>query len=125
MIAGEFDGAKGPARTFTPMDVWDLRVNAGKTVTLTPPEGYNTIVVVLSGEVVLNAETRLSGPSSARLSREGGAVVIEAASDAKLLVLAGEPIDEPVAAYGPFVMNSEAEIRQAITDFQSGRFGRL
>ena len=125
VIAGEFDGAKGPARTFTPMDVWDLRVNAGKTVTLTPPEGYNTIVVVLSGEVVLNAETRLSGPSSARLSREGGAVVIEAASDAKLLVLAGEPIDEPVAAYGPFVMNSEAEIRQAITDFQSGRFGRL
>lgn len=125
VIAGEFDGAKGPARTFTPMDVWDLRVNAGKTVTLTPPEGYNTIVVVLSGEVVLNAETRLSGPSSARLSREGGAVVVEAASDAKLLVLAGEPIDEPVAAYGPFVMNSEAEIRQAITDFQSGRFGRL
>ena len=125
VIAGKYDGAKGPAQTLTPMDVWDLRVNAGKTVTLNPPEGYNTIVVVLSGEVTLNAETPLSGPSSARLSREGGAVVVEASSDAKLLVLAGEPIDEPVAAYGPFVMNSEAEIRQAITDFQYGRFGRL
>ena len=114
-----------PANTFTPLDVWDLRLNAGKTVTLNPVEGYNVIVVALSGEVSVNAEARLTGPATARLSREGGAGVIEAASDAKLLVLAGEPIDEPVAAYGPFVMNTEAEIRQAITDFNSGRFGQL
>ena len=116
---------KTSANTFTPLDVWDLRLNAGKTVTLNPVEGYNVIVVALSGEVSVNAEARLTGPATARLSREGGAVVIEAASDAKLLVLAGEPIDEPVAAYGPFVMNTEAEIRQAITDFNSGRFGQL
>ncbi len=125
VIAGEYEGTQGPARTFTPIDVWDLRLNAGKTVTLNPVEGHNVIVVALAGDVMLNAETRLSGPASARLSREGGALVIEAATDAKLLLLAGAPIDEPVAAYGPFVMNTEAEIRQAIADFQSGRFGRL
>lgn len=125
VIAGAFDGVKGPASTFTALDVWDLRLKAGKSVTLNPVEGHNTIVVVLSGEVAVNAEARLQGPASARLSREGGAVVLEAASEAKVLLLAGAPIDEPIAAYGPFVMNTEAEIREAITDFQSGRFGQL
>lgn len=125
VIAGEYDGTPGPASTFTALDVWDLRLNAGRTVTLNPVEGHNTIVVVLSGEVAVNAEAKLQGPASARLSHEGGAVVLEAESDAKVLLLAGEPIDEPVAAYGPFVMNTEAEIRQAITDFRSGRFGQL
>jgi redox-sensitive bicupin YhaK (pirin superfamily) len=125
VIAGEFDGVKGPAQTFTPMDVWDLRLNAGKTVTLNPVEGYNVVIVTLSGNVTVNAETDLIGPSTAHLSREGGAVVIEGGSDAKLLILAGEPIDEPVAAYGPFVMNTEAEIQTAISDFRSGRFGQL
>ncbi len=125
VIAGEFAGAKGPAKTFTPLDVWDLRLNAGKTVTLDPVDGHTVIVVALSGEVTVNAEARLAGPATARLSREGGKVVIEAADDAKLLILAGEPIDEPVAAYGPFVMNTEGEIRKAIEEFNAGRFGRL
>ncbi len=125
VIAGDFAGARGPAKTFTPLDVWDLRLNAGKTVTLDPLDGHNVIVVALSGQVTVNAETRLSGPATARLSREGGKVVIEGADDAKLLILAGEPIDEPVAAYGPFVMNTEGEIRSAIKDFNAGRFGRL
>ncbi|MDO5604171.1 MAG: pirin family protein [Paracoccus sp. (in: a-proteobacteria)] len=125
VIAGSYGEAKGPAQSFTPMDVLDLRLNAGATTTLTPPEGYNVIVVALSGDVTVNAQAKLHGPASARLSREGGNVVIEAASDAKLLILAGEPIDEPIAAYGPFVMNTEAEIRQAINDFNAGKFGRL
>ncbi|MDO5630606.1 MAG: pirin family protein [Paracoccus sp. (in: a-proteobacteria)] len=125
VIAGSYGDATGPARTFTPMDVLDLRLNAGATTRLTPPEGYNVIVVALSGNVTVNAEAKLTGPASARLSREGGNVVIEATTDAKLLILAGEPIDEPIVAYGPFVMNTEAEIRQAITDFNSGKFGRL
>ena len=125
VIAGEYQGAKGPANTFTPLDVWDVKLNAGKTVTLDPAEGYNVIVAVLSGQVTVNAETRLTGPATARLSHDGGEVVLTAASDVKLLVLAGEPIDEPVAAYGPFVMNTEAEIRKAIDDFHAGRFGKL
>lgn len=87
--------------------------------------GYNAIVAVLSGDVTVNAEAQLSGPATARLSREGGKVVLAATSDAKVLLLAGEPIDEPVAAYGPFVMNTEAEIRQAINDFNAGKFGNL
>lgn len=125
VIAGDYNGTHGPAQTFTPLDVWDLRLRAGKSVTLTPPEAYNVIVTALSGKVSVNGTSPLSGPASARLSREGGAVVIAAETDAKVLLLAGAPIDEPVAAYGPFVMNTEAEIRQAITDFQSGRFGTL
>lgn len=125
VIAGSYGDAKGPASTFTPMDVLDLRLNAGATTTLTPPEGWNVLVVALSGEVMVNAEAKLTGPAVARLSREGGGVVIEAASDAKLLFLAGELIDEPIAAYGPFVMNTEGEIRQAIQDFNAGKFGRL
>lgn len=125
VIAGNYEGKKGPANTFTPLDVLDIKLNAGKTVSLTPPEGWNVLVVALSGKVSVNAEAKLEGPAVARLAREGGGLVIEAEEDAKVLILSGEPIDEPIAAYGPFVMNSEAEIRQAITDFNSGKFGRL
>lgn len=125
VIAGSFGGKAGPARTFTAMEVWDTRLKAGKTVHFAPEEGHNVIVVVLDGKVTLNGSHRLEGAAQARLSRDGGGFTVEAETDAKLLILAGAPIDEPVAAYGPFVMNTEAEIRQAITDFNSGRFGQL
>lgn len=126
VIAGDYDdSAKGPANTFTPMNVWDLRINAGKTVELPQPEGWTTLLVVLAGTVQVNGESVLREAQMATLSTEGAGVSIEANSDAKVLLLAGEPIDEPVVGYGPFVMNSEAQIAEAIRDFNSGKFGSM
>ena len=125
VIAGDYDGNAGPARTFSPINVWDVRLGAAKTVSLPQPEGWTTLVVVLAGTVQLNGETVLRPAQMATLSTEGSNIVIEANGDAKLLLLAGEPIDEPVIGHGPFVMNSQAEIIQAIADFNSGKFGRM
>ena len=125
VIAGDYDGNAGPARTFSPINVWDVRLGAAKTVSLPQPEGWTTLVVVLAGTVQLNGETVLRPAQMATLSTEGSDVVIEANGDAKLLLLAGEPIDEPVVGYGPFVMNSQQEIVQAIADFNGGRFGQM
>jgi quercetin 2,3-dioxygenase len=125
VIAGEFGGARGPAHTFTPMNVWDVRVQAGRTVSLAQPEGWTSLLVVLAGTVRVNGETGLQPAQVATLSPQGSEIRIEASADAKLLLLAGEPIDEPVVGYGPFVMNSQAGIVQAIEDFNNGKFGRM
>ena len=125
VIAGEYAGSAGPARTFTPMNVWDVRVAAGKTVDLPQPEGWTTLLVVLAGTVQVNGESVLRETQMATLSTEGVGVTIEANSDAKVLLLAGEPIDEPVVGYGPFVMNTEAQIAEAIRDFNTGKFGQM
>ncbi len=125
VIAGSFDGHVGPARTFSPMNVWDLRLGAGKAARLPQPDGWSTMVVVLDGAVQVNGETLLRRAQMGVLSAEGTDVTIEANDDAKLLLLAGEPIDEPVVGYGPFVMNTQAQIAEAIADFNSGRFGEM
>ena len=125
VIAGTLQGHAGPARTFTPMNVWDLRLCAGKRVALPQPAGWSTLLVVLDGSVRINEEAELRRAEMATLSTTGSEVVIEAIDAAKVLLLAGEPIDEPVVGYGPFVMNSQAEIAEAIRDFNSGRFGGM
>ncbi len=125
VIAGDYGGHKGPARAFTPIDIWDLRLRVGKTVTLNLPEGHTLAVVVLSGTVTANGEQIAREAQTILFDREGGGIALEARDDAKLLVLSGEPIDEPIAAQGPFVMNTAKEIRQAIADFQSGRIGAI
>jgi quercetin 2,3-dioxygenase len=125
VIAGEFGGVRGPARTFTAMNVLDVRIEAGRTVSLAQPDGWTSLLVVLDGTVEVNGDTVLQPAQMATLSREGREIRVEAKGDAKLLLLAGEPIDEPVVGYGPFVMNSQAEIVQAIEDFNSGKFGRM
>ncbi len=125
VIAGAFGGNAGPAHTFSPMSVWDVRLAAGKSVELPQAEGWTTLLVVLAGTVMVNGESVLREKQMATFSTEGTGVVIEANNDAKLLLLAGEPIDEPVVGYGPFVMNSQQEIIQAIADFNSGKFGRM
>ena len=122
IIAGGFDGAKGPARTFTPINVWDVRLNRDAEVTLDLPEGHTAMLVVLSGHVTVNGTQDAGEAEVVLLSREGVDVSIHADGDAVLLVLTGEPIDEPIVGHGPFVMNSQDEIIQAIHDFNAGRF---
>lgn len=124
VIAGEFGGAQGAARTFTPMDVLDLRLAQGAAVELPTREGFTLALVVLQGRLLVNG-TAVSDGQLVHLDREGSGVQLDAQSDVSLLWLAGEPIDEPLAGRGPFVMNSEEEILQAIQDFRAGHFGHL
>ena len=125
VIAGELQGNKGPAQTHTPMHVWDVRLNADKAASLPQPEGWTTLLLVQDGEVIINGQSAHAG-QLVTLSHDGGGLELQAAGkNVRLLLLAGEPIDEPVVGYGPFVMNSQAEIRQAIDDFNSGRFGQI
>ena len=125
IIAGEFTGLKGPARTFTPINLWDVNLRTGKAADLPLPEGHTTTFLVLSGEVLINNERVAKEGDLAIFARVGEGISLKANSDAKLLVMGGEPIAEPVVGYGPFVMNSRAEIQQAFEDYQLGRMGEL
>lgn len=124
IIAGASDGTKGPASTFTPINLWDVRLAADAHVTLPLPAGHTTMIAVLSGHVTIDGQG-VGQAEIARLSRGGDGVAITADGDTMLLVMTGEPIEEPVFGHGPFVMNTEAEIRQAIADFNAGKFGAL
>ncbi len=123
VIAGEYAGARGPARTFTPINIWDVGLKAAGKARFEVAEGHTLAVLVQSGVVKLNRGEIARDAQFAIFEREGGAIELEAESDAKVLILSGEPIEEPVAWYGPFVMNTEDELRQAITDFNAGKFG--
>lgn len=124
IIAGELEGAKGPARTFTPINVWDVRLTHGADLTLDLPEGHNTIITVLNGHVTIGGNHQAGAAEVLLFSREGRRVTIHADGDSRLLVLTGEPIDEPIAGQGPFVMNTDAEIRQAYADYRQGRLAQ-
>lgn len=124
VIAGEYAGQAGPARIFSPMQVWDVRLTQGGSSELPVPEGWNTALVVLRGTVLVNGSTVAREAQMVVLDRAGAGVLLEANNDAVVLSLSGEPIDEPIVGYGPFVMNSKAEIAQAIADFNSGRFAQ-
>ncbi len=125
IIAGQFHAVRGPARTFTPVNLWDLRFDRAIDLTLDLPEGHNAMMAVLSGNVLINGAQTAVEAEIVRFERGGSEITIHTERETIMLVLTGEPIDEPVVGYGPFVMNSQAEIRQAANDFNSGRFGQV
>jgi redox-sensitive bicupin YhaK (pirin superfamily) len=125
VIAGSLLGRSGPAETFTPVEVWDLRLASSAPVELLLPEGHTAALVVLRGEVQVDGADAIREGEVALFDRNGRGVRLLEARAATALMLAGEPIDEPIVGHGPFVMNRPEEIRQAIADYQSGRMGRL
>jgi redox-sensitive bicupin YhaK (pirin superfamily) len=125
VIAGELAGARGPANTFTPIHVWDLRLAGDQATDLAVPNGWTTALAVLKGTVRVNGSDAIEAAEVALFDRAGATIRIDGATDATALLLSGEPIDEPIVGQGPFVMNTSEEIRQAMADYRSGKMGRL
>jgi quercetin 2,3-dioxygenase len=125
VIAGSFDGHGGPATTFSPLNVWDVRLRAGHRVSLPVPKGHIAAVAVLRGSLSVNDSRRAGDAEVLVMDRNGDEVHIDVAADSTLLLLSGVPIAESIVGYGPFVMNSRQEIDTAVNDFQRGKFGRM
>ncbi len=124
MIAGEYEGARGPAHTFTPMAMLDVRLGTGERLPVSLPATYNAFAVVARGRVSAGGFSARAG-ELLLFENDGARLELVAEEDTHLVVLAGEPIDEPIVQYGPFVMNTPEEIRQAMIDVERGKFGPI
>lgn len=125
VIAGEFESTKGPAMTFTPVNLMNAKLNKGGKVNFAFPADYNTAFIVIEGKVNVNGTGDADVNQFVLLANDGETFGLEALEDSTILVLSGQPIKEPIAAHGPFVMNTREEIVQAFDDFQNGKFGEL
>ncbi|WP_410499661.1 pirin family protein [Chitinibacter sp. S2-10] len=125
VIAGEYAGTHGAAKTFTPMNVWDLRIKAKQSVRLELPAGHTTALFVLHGELLIDDHQPVRAAEMAVLEREGSELVFTCSEATTLLLLNGQPLNEPIAAHGPFVMNTREEIVQAMNDFAAGKMGKM
>ena len=125
IIAGDYADVSGPARTFSPLNVWDMQLTQGHDVSLRQPAGWSTALVVLEGEISVNSAENAREGQLVVLSQQGETLHLSATADARVLLLAGEPLGEPIVGYGPFVMNSKTQIAEAVRDFNSGRFGQI
>ncbi|WP_299391795.1 pirin family protein [uncultured Gelidibacter sp.] len=125
VIAGDYKGTTGAASTFTPVHLFNAKLHKGGTADFHFPEHYNTALLVLEGSIVVNDKEKVPTDHLALMANDGEAFKIEATEDALVLVLSGEPINEPIAAQGPFVMNTRDELIEAFNDFNSGKFGYL
>lgn len=124
LIAGEYKGVKGPASTFTPIHLYNVKLKKEGTAVLNFPANYNTGLLIIEGAARIN-DFAVSADHFVLMKNDGEEISITASEDAVILVLSGEPIDEPIAAYGPFLMNTWPEVEQAIQDVNAGKFGFL
>jgi len=125
IIAGEFENNKGPASSFSPLSLFNVKLKKGKGTSLSFKESHNTGLLITKGNVTINNSERAPTNHFVLFKNKGSEFTIRADDDAEILILSGEPIDEPIASYGPFVMNTNDEIRQTIDDFNNGKFGYL
>ena len=125
VIAGKYQGEKGPAFNFTPVHMLNAKLNKGGRATFNFPENYNTAILVVEGNIKVNDSEEIKTDGLGVFENEGEIFTIEALDSPVVLIISGEPINEPIAAQGPFVMNTRAELVQAISDFNMGKFGYL
>lgn len=125
IIAGEINGVKGPATTFSPIILANLKLQAGAKHSFDLPAEYNTGLLVIEGQVVFNETEQAPTDHFALFRNDGSTITVQAEQDAIVLVLSGQPIQEPIASYGPFLMNTHEELQQAVQDFSQGKFGSL
>lgn len=125
VIAGEYQNVKGSAMTFTPIHMLNVKLNKDKSANFNFPANYNTALLVIEGTVTVNKTETVATNNLALFENKGEEFTVQATEDAVVLILSGEPINEPIAAHGPFVMNTREELVQAFTDFNTGKFGYL